>query len=120
MDQPPAKKAKRAHDQRPSCPADGLAVSSAAFERAALSDLQHRIWIGRSMKEEFWDLLLKTDDGHQILCSKKDLASFSGYFYRLFSNGKLAKCKKLQIRSHEICGVNLEILISLHYSREKV
>jgi hypothetical protein len=67
MDQPQDKKANGAHDQGPTCPADGLAVNSAVFERAALSDLQHHLWIGRSMKEKFWDLNLMTDGGHKIL-----------------------------------------------------
>lgn len=97
-----------------------LRGTAEAFWDSSFLESQHQFWIDRDKNWMAWDFILRTDDGHQIRCSKKDLAQFSESFLRMLSeaNSQMASCKQLTVNNAK--GRDLETLLSLHYSREKV
>eukprot|EP00884_Botryococcus_braunii_P013318 jgi/Botrbrau1/21988/Bobra.0024s0005.1 len=94
-------------------------VSKDLFVKSRLSFMQHEFWVNRADYPQFWDFVLRTDDGHSITCSKKDLAMFSEYFMRMFCNEGFQEATSSELLLTEASGDDLEVLLSLHYSREK-
>eukprot|EP00884_Botryococcus_braunii_P014912 jgi/Botrbrau1/23421/Bobra.0051s0064.1 len=85
---------------------------------SSILDSQHRLWVEREKYKHLWDVVVQTDGGQEILCSKKDLFTFSEYFGCTFSNDSYREAKSHTLVLHETDGDDFEVLVSLHYSKD--
>jgi hypothetical protein len=115
MASPNAKRARVAVTDGPACVVSetSLRMSRDDFVSSAVFDSPHQFWLDRAKNKKFWDVVIRTDDGHQTLCSKKDLASFSDYFLSMFSeeNYREADCNDVTLLN--TIGSDFEVLLSL-------
>lgn len=122
MGSPQEAYAKLTVPESPICCTDAsnLRLGSEIFEKSLIWDSQHRLWIEKDKHRSFWDVVIRTEEGHQILCSRKDLAGFSPFFLAMFSNEDYQEAHAKDLPLRDTCGKDFEVLLALHYSKEKV
>eukprot|EP00884_Botryococcus_braunii_P014919 jgi/Botrbrau1/23428/Bobra.0051s0069.1 len=121
MASPNAKRAKVAVNDGSACVVfqTSLRMSRDHFLSSAVFDSQHQFWLDRAKNKKLWDVVIRTDDDHETLCSKKDLANFSDYFLSMFSNENYREADCNDVTLMNTNGSDFEVLVSLYYSREK-
>lgn len=104
-----------------SCAEDsGLRIMSDTFGSSIIWDSQQQLWLERVYNRKFWGIIIRTDDGHEIICSKKDLVTFSDFFLAMFSNDEYREASSNDLFLPNTSGKDFEVLLSLHYLKEKV
>jgi hypothetical protein len=96
---------------------------------SGLSQLKHSSWTPSFQNVNFWDFVLITrhGDGEKpscngvFLCFRKDLAAWSEYFNIIFSPAcPFKEANGNSMLLEETCGRDLEVVLHLNYSRQKV
>lgn len=121
MASPKEKRRKVASGESSTCPAAHLKlrVTADAFGGSSRWDSQHQFWLKREKIRKVWDLLIRTNDGQKIICSKKDLMALSDYFRVMFFHEDYRESGSDDLTLHDTSGPDFEVLLSLYYFKRR-